>query len=188
MISPRPPLRSFTKESGGIDCLHTAQAVGAPPLEAQFGVPGRNRNIGQAGAGSRARKRSPLGGVHRHQRANCRFFGASSVASALGFRSKRDPAADTIHSNMPSASERSKQDISTLQGIGHFYFALTGRKAFSAGLRTREADRGPRSTVEPHRPWYLAPAACLVNLSEGPRRDTWPVGLIMLTAPLTDPS
>ena len=54
------------------------------------------------------------------------YFGASPVASALDPRLGRDPSADRFHANMPSSSAGSKQDISTLQRIGHFYFALTG--------------------------------------------------------------
>ena len=50
--------------------------------------------------------------------------GASPVASALGIRSGatlRGPH----QPNMASPGRLSKQDISTLLGIGHFYFALT---------------------------------------------------------------
>jgi hypothetical protein len=53
------------------------------------------------------------------------FFGASPVvASALGIRS----GATTCGRHqriMASPGYPSKQDISTLLGIGHFYFALT---------------------------------------------------------------
>jgi hypothetical protein len=51
--------------------------------------------------------------------------GASPVASALGIRSGatlRGPH----QLNMTFPGRLSKQDISTLLGIGHFYFALTG--------------------------------------------------------------
>jgi hypothetical protein len=51
--------------------------------------------------------------------------GASPVASALGFRSGATPRG-LIHPNIPSSFRLSKQDISTLLGLGHFYFALTG--------------------------------------------------------------
>jgi hypothetical protein len=54
------------------------------------------------------------------------YFGASPVASALDPRLGRDPSADRFHTNMPSSSAYPKPDISTLQRIGHFYFALTG--------------------------------------------------------------
>ena len=55
------------------------------------------------------------------------FFGASPVvASALGIRPGATPRG-RIHSKPhPSALPR-KEDISTLLGIGHFYFALTPR-------------------------------------------------------------
>src|SRR5260370_32090268 len=50
---------------------------------------------------------------------------ASPVASALGIRSGATPRG--LHQpNMTSPGWPSKQDISTLPGIGHFYFALTG--------------------------------------------------------------
>lgn len=53
-----------------------------------------------------------------------RFFGASSVASALGIRSGATPRGP-IHPNTPSPTGLPKPDISTLLAIGHFYFALT---------------------------------------------------------------
>ena len=50
--------------------------------------------------------------------------GASPVASALGIRLGATPRG--LHQpNMASLARLSKQDISTLLGIGHFYFALT---------------------------------------------------------------
>jgi hypothetical protein len=54
--------------------------------------------------------------------------GASPVASALGIRSGatlRGPH----QLNMTFPDRQSKQDISTLLGIGHFYFALTRKLA-----------------------------------------------------------
>ena len=59
------------------------------------------------------------------------FFGASPVvASALGIRSGATPRG-RIHSKPhPSALPR-KEDISTLLGIGHFYFALTVRSGMA---------------------------------------------------------
>ena len=53
------------------------------------------------------------------------FFGASPVASALDLRLGRDPDTDRIYVITPSCLPPSKQDLSTLQRIGHFYFALT---------------------------------------------------------------
>ncbi len=53
------------------------------------------------------------------------FFGASPVvASALGIRSGATPRGP-IHSNPTPSALLRKADISTLLGIGHFYFALT---------------------------------------------------------------
>jgi len=54
------------------------------------------------------------------------FFGASPVvASALGIRSGATPRG-RLQPSTPLPADPSKQDISTLLGIGHFYFALTG--------------------------------------------------------------
>src|SRR6202162_2721943 len=50
--------------------------------------------------------------------------GASPVASALGIRLGATPRGPR-QLNMASPDRSSKQDISTLLGIGHFYFALT---------------------------------------------------------------
>ncbi|HYL93840.1 MAG TPA: hypothetical protein VEW69_11870, partial [Alphaproteobacteria bacterium] len=50
---------------------------------------------------------------------------ASSVASALNLPQERDSPENRIHPNTRLLSARPKQDISTLQRIGHFYFALT---------------------------------------------------------------
>ena len=51
--------------------------------------------------------------------------GACPVASALGIRLGATPRGP-YQTNMASPARQSKQDISTLLGIGHFYFALTG--------------------------------------------------------------
>jgi hypothetical protein len=53
------------------------------------------------------------------------YFGASPVASALNLPQERDFPENCNQTNMHSPPARSKPDISTLQGIGHFYFALT---------------------------------------------------------------
>ena len=55
--------------------------------------------------------------------------GASPVASALGIRLGATPRGPH-QPNMTSPGRLSKQDISTLLGIGHFYFALTGSFPF----------------------------------------------------------
>jgi hypothetical protein len=58
------------------------------------------------------------------------FFGASPVvATALGIRSGATPRG-RHQRTMASPTPRSKQDISTLLGIGHFCFALTGADCF----------------------------------------------------------
>jgi hypothetical protein len=55
------------------------------------------------------------------------FFGASPVvASALGIRLGATPRGQ-FHPNLHPPALLCKADISTLLGIGHFYFALTGR-------------------------------------------------------------
>jgi hypothetical protein len=68
------------------------------------------------------------------------FFGASPVvASALGIRSGATPRGRFHHKPLLSPLSR-QQDISTLLGIGHFYFALTrGSVPCSGGVqRSRE--------------------------------------------------
>src|SRR5437667_4131455 len=58
--------------------------------------------------------------------------GASPVASALGIRLGATPRGPhQLH--MASPARRSKQDVSTLLGIGHFYFALTPDIAACSG-------------------------------------------------------
>jgi hypothetical protein len=53
-------------------------------------------------------------------------FGASPVAAVFGSAPGSATSPEhRIHSNPASPADLSKQDISTLLGIGHFYFALT---------------------------------------------------------------
>lgn len=66
---------------------------------------------------------TPQGPVDRGFAAD--YFGASPVASALNLPRERDSPENRNHTNMHSPPTASKPDISTLQGIGHFYFALT---------------------------------------------------------------
>ena len=66
---------------------------------------------------------TPQGPVDRGFAAD--YFGASPVASALNLPRERDSPENRNHTITLSPPARSKQDISTLQGIGHFYFALT---------------------------------------------------------------
>ena len=51
--------------------------------------------------------------------------GASPIASALGIRLGATPRG-RIHPNIQPQKDLPKPDISTLLGLGHFYFALTG--------------------------------------------------------------
>jgi hypothetical protein len=51
--------------------------------------------------------------------------GASPIASALGIRLGATPR-EHIHPNSQLQFRPTRQDISTLLGLGHFYFALTG--------------------------------------------------------------
>jgi hypothetical protein len=53
------------------------------------------------------------------------YSGANSIASALPLLNGRDPAKNQSHSNLELSTAASKPDISPLQRIGHFYFALT---------------------------------------------------------------
>ena len=76
---------------------------------------------------------TPQGPVDRGLAAD--YFGASPVASALNLPRERDSPENRHHTITPSPPARSKQDISTLQGIGHFYFALTQYPTWLAQLR-----------------------------------------------------
>ena len=79
---------------------------------------------GQSGLGGCPKTKPPDGDARGScHSADC--FGASPVASALGMEHRRDPA---LHSHYPTTASRAtrpKPDISTWQGIGHFYLALT---------------------------------------------------------------
>ena len=68
---------------------------------------------------------TPQGPVDRGFAAD--YFGASPVASALNLPVERDFPENRNQTIMHSLPARSKPDISTLQRIGHFYFALTPR-------------------------------------------------------------
>lgn len=68
--------------------------------------------------------------------------GASPVASALGIRSGATPRGPH-QLNMTFPDRLSKQDISTLLGIGHFYFALTRFGLMLAALETMPDCDGP---------------------------------------------
>ena len=53
------------------------------------------------------------------------YFGASPVASALNLPRERDSPENREQTITHPPPARSKPDISTLQRLGHFYFALT---------------------------------------------------------------
>ena len=83
----------------------------------------------------------------RKQKGLCRFFGASSVASALGIRSGATPRG-LIHPNIQLWNPRRKPDILTLLGLGHFYFALTNSHLIS---RKRLVDATIGEAISPKR-------------------------------------
>ena len=64
------------------------------------------------------------------------FFGASPVASASGFRLGRDPAADNCNCTTEVLFVLRKPELSTLPGIGTFYFALTDPAGFRNASRS----------------------------------------------------
>jgi succinate-semialdehyde dehydrogenase/glutarate-semialdehyde dehydrogenase len=91
--------------------------------------------------------------------------GASPVASALGIRLGATPCGPH-QPNMASPARLSKQDISTLLGIGHFYFALTRKTSFAgradrmkraAGILESDKDRFAQTmTLEMGKPLKAA--------------------------------
>jgi hypothetical protein len=66
-----------------------------------------------------------LADISIHQGLLADRSGANSLASALHLRDGRDPVENQFHCKTELPSRPSKQDISTLRQIGHFYFALT---------------------------------------------------------------
>ena len=62
-------------------------------------------------------------------------FGVSPVASALDLLQERDSPKNRFQTNTTFPEPTSKPDISTLLGLGHFYFALT-IAAFRAEIAT----------------------------------------------------
>jgi hypothetical protein len=88
-----------------------------PPLGDSTQVMGMSKSKAKPSEGT------PQGPVDRGFAAD--YFGASPVASALNLPRERDSPENRNQTTMLSPPARSKPDISTLQGIGHFYFALT---------------------------------------------------------------
>src|ERR1017187_5288092 len=109
--------------------------------KAQKGAPGKSSPSVVALINPRPQLKSltTLISIKQNPRSNSRVFalpisnGASPIASALGIRSGATPREHT-HPNRQLRSPPSKQDISTLLRLGHFYFALT------AGVRSRVRD------------------------------------------------
>src|SRR5258708_29730753 len=64
-------------------------------------------------------------------------FGASPVAAVFGSApGSATPPEHRIHCKPSSKPAPLKQDISTLLGLGHFYFALTAPQAITVSSRT----------------------------------------------------
>ena len=77
------------------------------------------------------------------------YFGANSVASALNLPQERDLPKNHSHFKPNFSIPASKPDISTLRGIGHFYFALTGNASKRAASRLEpHAQIGSRASTE----------------------------------------
>jgi hypothetical protein len=93
-----------------------------PPLGDSTQVMGMSKSKAKPSEGT------PQGPVDRGFAAD--YFGASPVASALNLPRERDSPENRKQTSTLPPPAQSKQDISTLQGIGHFYFALTRTIAF----------------------------------------------------------
>ena len=95
-----------------------------PPLRDSTQVISDSRSKAKPSEGT------PQGPVDRGFAAD--YFGASPVASALNLPQERDSPENRNQTITHSPPARSKPDISTLQRIGHFYFATTPASAVSA--------------------------------------------------------
>ena len=165
-LRPRPRLRDFTK---AIPSTNTQPAEGwangkaAPTpsvtptrreLRAREAEADRQRLAQQAGiAGLRNTKSSDGNAKGPCRSAAC--FGVSPVASARGFKSRRDPALSSDHSTTALPAAPSRLDISIGQRLGHFFLAST-----CPGLVNREAaTRQRNSCLGRHGAKSLKPAA-----------------------------
>src|ERR1700686_2728013 len=100
--------------------------------KAQKGAPGKSSPSVVAFINPRPQLQSitTLISIKQNPRRNSRVFalpisnGASPIASALGIRLGATPR-EHIHPNSQLRRHPTKPDISTLLGLGHFYFALT---------------------------------------------------------------
>ncbi len=107
-----------------------------PPLRDSTQVMGLSKSKAKPSEGT------PQGPVDRGFAAD--YFGASPVASALNLPQERDSPENRNQTTMQSPPARSKPDISTLQGIGHFYFALTGLEGCTTAPTGSEKSRPAR--------------------------------------------
>ena len=83
-------------------------------------------------------------------------FGASPVAAVFGSApGNATSPKHRIHSNPAPPAAPSKQDISTLLGIGHFYFALTPFQWYVPAAPLQASD-GPAPDSAPVTPRWLA--------------------------------
>ena len=85
-LCPRPPLRSFTKEMGGSQT----------PFLVRPAKRLRQRTVRCGAAPCDPQDKEALQPQPVAEGLQADFFGASSVASALGIRSRRDPVADSV--------------------------------------------------------------------------------------------
>ena len=92
---------------------------------------------------------TPEGPVDRGSAAD--YFGASPVASALNLPRERDSPKNRKQTTTHSSPARSKPDISTLQGIGHFYFALTTLTVCTTPAMAQSAASAISSDPQPDR-------------------------------------
>ena len=103
-----------------------------PPLRDSTQVMGLSKSKAKPSEGT------PQGPVDRGFAAD--YFGASPVASALNLPQERDSPENRNQTITHPTPARSKPDISTLQGIGHFYFALTLHRPLGRRSRRTTTD------------------------------------------------
>ena len=126
--------------------------------KAQKGAPGKSSPSVVAFINPRPQLQSitTLISIKQNPRRNSRVFalpisnGASPIASALGIRLGATPR-EHIHPNSQLRRHPTKPDISTLLGLGHFYFALTLAKIDWLGVtRAGSAGSVPAHSIEPN--------------------------------------
>lgn len=106
-------------------------------------------------------------------------FGASPVAAVFGSApGSATPPEHRIHCKPAPPAPPFKQDISTLLGVGHFYFALTGGTSFQTAFQTRFGRLGYRAgaTQIPTPSNEVAPMTVTVKfVFTCPNRSTKPI-------------